>query len=250
MWERNTNFETCQQCLCATNQNRAAAPAIESIEDDMTMAPTATPQRPVVQIVQCQSAFPVSKSKDKNAKLQPPPPPPPPRQPEQGQRRRSSINSSSIHKMNVRPDPRQRPPHQPHQPHQPPPPQVLDFATVSKEVRNLSATAFVKQKKRAYEDEQYERLTRRKRENVKVPLPILRGRAKKQAARAVAAAQHAKEAGIEIELSSTTPPANKRQKRGQKHEGSRSREARIHGPAPSVGFVAKGVLRINPKKRF
>jgi hypothetical protein len=243
MWQRNTIFETCHQCLCATNQNRAAAPAIESIKDDTTMAPTGKPQRPVVQIVQCQSAFPVSKSKDKNAKVQQQPAP---RQKEEGQRHRSSnINSGSIHK-NVRPDPRQRPPHQPHQP----PPQVMDFAEVSREVRNLGATAFVKQKKRAHEDEQYERLTGRKRKNLKVPIPILRGRAKKQAARAVAAAQHAKEAGIEMESSSTTPPANKRQKRGQKHEGSRSREARIHGPAPSVGFVAKGVLRINPKKRF
>jgi Domain of unknown function (DUF4602) len=185
------------------------------------MAPTTKKTRPAVQIVQCQSAFPVSKnSKYKKAMLQPQRP-----QEDQQQQRTKDGKSTARGK--------------------PPPSEDLDFAMVSREIRHLGATAFVKQQKKSFEDEQYERLTGRKRKGLKVPIPILRGRYKKQVARDAAAAQHAKESGIVLESSSSS--TNKRQRRQQK-SNSNSNESRVYGPAPSVGFVAKGILRVNPKR--
>jgi Domain of unknown function (DUF4602) len=181
------------------------------------MAPTTKKQRPAVQIVQCQSAFPVSKNKDKKAMLQP-------KRPQEDQPQQRTKDG----KKNARG------------------PEDLDFAMVSREIRHLGATAFVKQQKKSFEDEQYERLTGRKRKGLKVPIPILRGRYKKQVAREAAAAQHAKESGIVLESSSSSS-TNKKQRRQQK-SNSNSKESRVYGPAPSVGFVAKGILRVNPKR--
>jgi Domain of unknown function (DUF4602) len=183
------------------------------------MAPTTTKkQRPTVQIVQCQSAFPVSKNKYKKAMLEPQ------RPQEDQQQQRTKDGPKNARRQ--------------------PPTEDLDFAAARREIRNLGASAFVKQQKKSFEDEQYERLTGRKRKGLKVPLPILRGRYKKQVAREAAAAQHAKESGIVLESSSST---NKRQRRQQK-SNSNSNESRVYGPAPSVGFVAKGILRVNPRR--
>jgi Domain of unknown function (DUF4602) len=191
--------------------------------NETTMAPTTKKPRPAVQIVQCQSAFPVSKNKYKKAMLQPPPRP---QEDQQQQQQRTKDGKSTARGK--------------------PPPEELDFAMVSREIRHLGATAFVKQQKKSFEDEQYERLTGRKRKGLKVPIPILRGRYKKQVAREAAAAQHAKESGIVLESSSSLSP-NKRQRQQQK-SNSNNKESRVYGPAPSVGFVAKGILRVNPKR--
>lgn len=93
---------------------------------------------------------------------------------------------------------------------------------------------FVKQQKHNYEDEQYKLLTGRERKKIRVPLPILRGRKKKAAEREAKREKEAREAGIVL------PQKKKVQ---QKNDST----SRVYGPAPSIGFVAKGVFRM--KKR-
>lgn len=114
----------------------------------------------------------------------------------------------------------------------------LDFGATSLEIRRFGGKGLDTKKRKSYADEEYERLTGRKRKQNKTPLPILRGMKRKAKEREEKRAKEEREAGI---VSASTVHQNK------KH--TRSKDARVHGPAPSVGFVAKGILRVNPKKR-
>jgi len=118
---------------------------------------------------------------------------------------------------------------------------ILDFREVAHEVRHLGAEAFVKKSKREYEDEQYELLTGRKRKHHAVPLPIVRGIRKKAAARAARQQTDARESGI-VQAAPKTQANPKREKQ-------RYKDRRVHGPAPSIGFMKGGMLRLRDKKR-
>lgn len=159
---------------------------------------TKSKKRTAVQVVQCPSAFPISKKSRKSAAASKP----------------SSVKADS--------------------------PRCLDFDETSREIRRFGATGFEKKDRKAFEDEEYERLTGRKRKQPKTPLPILRGMKRKAKEREEKLAKEAKEAGIV-----TATPTLSRRNNNKK----RSKDAMIHGPAPSVGFVARGVLRVNPKRR-
>lgn len=113
----------------------------------------------------------------------------------------------------------------------------LDWNETAREVRALGATAFVGKQKRNYEDEQYRLLTGRERKKQRVPLPIVRGIKKKAAAREARAQQEAKEAGIVLP------------KQPKQTVSKRDRTADIHGPAPSIGFVSKGMLKVKGTPR-
>ena len=108
---------------------------------------------------------------------------------------------------------------------------VLDWNQTVDEVRTLGASAFGGKQKRSYEDEQYELLTGRKRKKQQVPLPIVRGIKKKAAAREAARLKEAKDAGIILP---------KKPRVEKKHDNT----SQIYGPAPSAGFMKKGVLKI------
>ena len=114
---------------------------------------------------------------------------------------------------------------------------VVDWNKTVEEVRNLGATAFAGEEKRNYQDEQYELLTGRKRKKHQVPLPIVRGIKKKRAMREEVRLKEAKEAGIVLP---------KKSKESATKRGDNT--SRVHGPAPSIGFMSKGVLRVKPKK--
>ena len=111
---------------------------------------------------------------------------------------------------------------------------LLDWHDTAHEIRSLGATGFVGQQKRNFDDEQYERLTGRKRKKHQVPLPIVRGIRKKAEERLARQIQEAKDAGTVLPKSLT-----------QKKAKAKDKTARIHGPAPTVGFMKKGVLKVN-----
>lgn len=120
--------------------------------------------------------------------------------------------------------------------------QNLDWNDTAHEIRSLGATAFVGQQKRKFQDEQYEKLTGRKQKKQHVPFPIQMGIRKKAAQRLERQMAEAKASGMVLPKSMTSKSNNK------KREDS-SRTSRIHGPAPSVGFMNKGVLKVKKPSR-
>lgn len=118
----------------------------------------------------------------------------------------------------------------------PNPSRFLDWHDTAKEVRDLGATGFSGKKKRAYQDEQYKVLTGRDKKKHQVPLPIVRGIQKKAAERDARELKAAKEAGIVL-------PRTANKAKFKKSNAT----SRVHGPAPSIGFMRKGVLRVNEK---
>jgi predicted ATPase len=70
-------------------------------------------------------------------------------------------------------------------------------------------------------------------------LPIVRGIKKKAAEREVRELQEAKEAGLI--LPSQTLQAGKKKK-------EKDKTSRIHGPAPTIGFMKKGIFSYKDKK--
>lgn len=114
-------------------------------------------------------------------------------------------------------------------------PPELDFLRASQDVRHFGSNQFVGKSKRDYDDEQYLKLTGRKRKKHQVPLPIVRGIKKKAAEREARAHDEAKQAGIVL------PQPKKPRKR-------RDKTSKIHGPAPTVGFMMKGILRVKDKE--
>lgn len=113
-------------------------------------------------------------------------------------------------------------------------PSDFDFTRASQEIRHFGAQQFAGKSKREYEDEQYFKLTGRKRKKHQVPLPIVRGIQKKAAERDARAREEAKQAGIVLPQSKKTKKQN-------------DNTSRVHGPAPSVGFMKKGILRVKDK---
>ena len=111
--------------------------------------------------------------------------------------------------------------------------QNLDWNDTAHEIRSLGASAFVGQQKRNFEDETYEKLTGRKKKRQHVPLPIARGIKKKAAERLDRQIKEAKESGMVLPKSLT-----------RKKKKAVDSTSRIHGPAPSVGFMSKGMLKI------
>ncbi|GAX22344.1 hypothetical protein FisN_3Hu450 [Fistulifera solaris] len=110
----------------------------------------------------------------------------------------------------------------------------FDFSQASQEIRHFGSKQFAGKSKKEYEDEQYFKLTGRKRKKHQVPLPIVRGIKKKAAEREARAREEAKQAGIVL-------PQPKKAKKEYDNT------TRVHGPAPSVGFMKKGILRVKDK---
>jgi hypothetical protein len=115
---------------------------------------------------------------------------------------------------------------------------LLDWNDTAKEVRTLGAKNFIGKQKRNYQDEHYKLLTGREKKKHSVPLPIVRGIKKKAGERQVRELQEAKEAGMVLP-SQTLKDATKRKER--------DKTSRIHGPAPSIGFMKKGMFHVKGK---
>mmetsp|Transcript_2747 Transcript_2747/g.4143 ORF Transcript_2747/g.4143 Transcript_2747/m.4143 type:complete len:185 (-) Transcript_2747:143-697(-) len=107
----------------------------------------------------------------------------------------------------------------------------LDWSQTARDIHSFGAAAFQGKQKREYENEQYEMLTGRKKKHHKVPVKIVRGIKKKQAAREKRELEIARESGLII-------PSSRKKKQ------ERQLPKNIHGPAPSIGFLKKGVFRV------
>ena len=112
---------------------------------------------------------------------------------------------------------------------------LLDWHDTAKEIRSYGAQAFSGKQKRDYEDEKYYQLTGRHKKKPSCPLPIVRGIKKAAAKREARQREEAKQAGIVIA---------KPKKEDKKYDST----YKSFGPAPSIGFVKKGVYRMNPNK--
>jgi hypothetical protein len=105
----------------------------------------------------------------------------------------------------------------------------LDWNETAREVRTLGSQAFMGKEKREYQQEEYMRLTGgRKEKQQRVPLPIQRGIKKKAAKRLERQREEARQAGIIL-------PTDKKEKQ---------RVTKDQGPAPSVGYMKRGVLHV------
>jgi hypothetical protein len=100
----------------------------------------------------------------------------------------------------------------------------LDWNETAREVRTLGSQAFMGKEKREYRQEEYARLTGRDEKQHRVPLPIQRGIKKKAAKRLEKQREEARQA-----------PTVKKEKQRVKKD---------HGPAPSVGYMKRGVLHV------
>mmetsp|Transcript_18945 Transcript_18945/g.52634 ORF Transcript_18945/g.52634 Transcript_18945/m.52634 type:complete len:196 (-) Transcript_18945:1548-2135(-) len=119
----------------------------------------------------------------------------------------------------------------------------LDWNETAKEIRDYGATAFERKQKRAYEDEEYFKLTGRQKKKTKVPLPIVRGIRKKAAEREARQIREAREAGIVV------PSKSRKAGKDDVRSSASNKINRHYGPAPSVGFMKKGVLRVKNNRR-
>jgi Domain of unknown function (DUF4602) len=162
-------------------------------------------RRPQVQVVTCAAAFPISNKPKRKEEAKWPP--------------------SNDAKSNERRDGSDK---------------LLDWHDTVKQVRHLGLTGMVGVQKRNHLDEQYKQLTGRDKKKHQVPLPIVRGIKKKAAARQARLRQEAKEAGIVLPTAKTaTLPGTT-----SSHDRKKDSTNRIHGPAPSIGFMKKGVFRL------
>jgi hypothetical protein len=118
---------------------------------------------------------------------------------------------------------------------------LLDWHETAKEIRAYGATAFVGQQKRNYEDEQYFQLTGRHKKGQKIPLPIVRGMKRAAAKKDAKLREEAKQAGVVLPKDTGTKNDSKK--------ASRDLLYRSHGPAPNIGFMKGGVLRVSDKKK-
>lgn len=170
-----------------------------------------------VQVVTCPGAFPISKKplserkrpREEDVKSSS-------RNEDGGHRRKTSSNGNNGTKL-------------------------LDLHETAKEIRAYGATAFVGQQKRNYEDEQYFLLTGRHKKKQKVPLPIVRGIKKAAAKRDAKLREEARQAGIVLPKNMGT--------RNDSKKANKDALYRSHGPAPNIGFMKGGVLRVSDKKK-
>jgi hypothetical protein len=117
--------------------------------------------------------------------------------------------------------------------------ELLDWNDTCREMKQLvaSSSAFSKQTKRQYQQEEYQRLTGRRHHRKKqhVPQYIVRGIKKKAKARLEKQQEEATLHGIVLPPS--MHPKQTREKSNKRNYHS--------GPAPSIGYMKRGVYRVN-----
>jgi hypothetical protein len=108
-----------------------------------------------------------------------------------------------------------------------------------REVHKLGSTQLVGKQKKLFDAQQYTALKGREKKKQKVPLKIVREIKKAGGRRAAKHLKEMKDSGV---VSSDV----KRKKKKTFSEQNR-RNLKIHGPAPSNGFMSNGILRIKKK---
>ena len=112
----------------------------------------------------------------------------------------------------------------------------IDFDDTVKEIHQLGSSQFTGKQKKQYDAERYKALTGREKKKQKVPIKIVREIKKAASRREVRHTKELKESGVVT----ATKYAGKKKTYSEKNR----RDSRIHGPAPSAGFMSKGMLRV------
>lgn len=112
----------------------------------------------------------------------------------------------------------------------------IDFIDTSREVYSLGSTGFTGTQLKRHKASEYEETTGRKLKGIKTPLKIVRGMREKQAKREKKIEKEAKEAGIVL----ATKKKEKKRTVSQKNR----RDTKLHGPSPNIGFMKKGIYRV------
>lgn len=116
----------------------------------------------------------------------------------------------------------------------------LDFETTVREIHQLGSTQFTGKLKKQHEAEQFRALVGRGKKKEKVPVKIVRGIKKAAAKREAKQLQEARDSGL------VTVNTGKKKSKKKFSEQNR-RDTRLHGPAPTAGFMSKGILRVSKK---
>lgn len=116
----------------------------------------------------------------------------------------------------------------------------FDFDTSVREVHELGSSQFTGKLKRELEADQFRALVGREKKKEKVPVKIVRGIKKAAAKRVARQEKEAKESGLVTAKTGKT-------KLKKKFSEQNRRDSRLHGPAPTTGFMSKGVLRVSKK---
>jgi Domain of unknown function (DUF4602) len=112
-------------------------------------------------------------------------------------------------------------------------------------LENIKSSLSDRKKYRLHKEEEYLRLTGRTMKHHAVPLPIVRGLKKKAQEREQRQLQEARDAGVVLPKSATSLSSRKKQEEKKQMNFTRNR---VYGPAPSIGFVKRGVFRVRGEK--
>ena len=115
----------------------------------------------------------------------------------------------------------------------------VDFDDTVKEIHQLGSTQFTGKQKKKFQAEQYKALTGRDKKKQKVPVKIVRGIKKAALKREAKLKKEMKDSGVVT--------AAKKESQKKSYSEKNRRDTRIHGPAPSAGFMSKGMLRLKKK---
>jgi hypothetical protein len=133
-------------------------------------------------------------------------------------------------------------------------PPELDVQETIREIHKFGATGFTGSQQKQHKAEEYERITGRQQKRQKIPTKILVGMRKKAIKREEKIKAEMKESGV-VSHRSTAAKKDDELRPGQirgvfgaknsRNKGDRRKmSSRSFGPAPSVGFMKKGMLRV------
>uniref|UniRef100_A0A7S4N1Q6 Uncharacterized protein n=1 Tax=Odontella aurita TaxID=265563 RepID=A0A7S4N1Q6_9STRA len=126
----------------------------------------------------------------------------------------------------------------------------LDFDETVREIHALGSTAFTGKQAKQHARDQYREMTGRDKKDHKVPLKIVRGIKKKAAEREARAAREVRESGVVTHAGEMGAPKKKGSQRTGGGDSEKGRKvSRVHGPAPDVGYMKGGVLKVRKEQR-
>mmetsp|Transcript_33733 Transcript_33733/g.60711 ORF Transcript_33733/g.60711 Transcript_33733/m.60711 type:complete len:231 (+) Transcript_33733:93-785(+) len=147
-------------------------------------------------------------------------------------------------------------------------PLALDVQETIREVHKFGAEGFTGVQKKSHTKSEYERLTKRTLKRQKIPTKIVVGMRKKALKREEREKQELKDSGV---VSHHPPPSSGKKKREKNKKSEevlggglsgvfgsnrarntgdrRKMGSRSFGPAPDVGFMAKGMLKVKQPRR-
>ena len=125
----------------------------------------------------------------------------------------------------------------------------LDFDETAREIHKLGSTGFTGKKAKRHKQAEYKSLTGRDMKKEKVPVKIARGIRKARDRRERREEKEAKESGVVSGAAfsgggGTGSGKSGKIRRGNGYSEEKRRASRIHGPAPDVGHLKGGILRV------